>query len=43
MTGSLTIETTSDINLYSNVSVPSSRWAVVRLKSGDEFWDVTTK
>lgn len=43
MTGSLTIETTSDINLYSNVSVPSSRQAVVRLKSGDEFWDVTTK
>lgn len=43
MTGSLTIETTSNINLYSNVSVPSSRWAVVRLKSGDEFWDVTTK
>ena len=43
MTGSLTLETTSDINLYSNVSVPSSRWAVVRLKSGDEFWDVTTK
>lgn len=43
MTGSLTIETTSDINLYSNVSVPSSRWAVVRLKSGDEFWDITTK
>lgn len=43
MTGSLTIETTSEINLYSNVSVPSSRWAVVRLKSGDEFWDVTTK
>lgn len=43
MTGSLTIETTSDINLYSNVFVPSSRWAVVRLKSGDEFWDVTTK
>lgn len=43
MTGSLIIETTSDINLYSNVSVPSSRWAVVRLKSGDEFWDVTTK
>lgn len=43
MTGSLTIETTSEINLYSNISVPSSRWAVVRLKSGDEFWDVTTK
>lgn len=43
MTGSLTIETTSNVNLYSNVSVPSSRWAVVRLKSGDEFWDVTTK
>lgn len=43
MTGSLTIETTSDINLYSNISVQSSRWAVVRLKSGDEFWDVTTK
>ena len=43
MTGSLTLETTSDINLYSNVSVPSSRWAVVRLKSGDEFWDLTTK
>lgn len=43
MTGSLTIETTPDINLYSNVSVPSSRQAVVRLKSGDEFWDVTTK
>lgn len=43
MTGNLTLETTSDINLYSNVSVPSSRWAVVRLKSGDEFWDVTTK
>lgn len=43
MTGSLTIETTSNINLYSNVSVPSSRWAVVRLKSGDEFWDVATK
>ena len=43
MTGNLTIETTSDINLYSNVSVPSSRWAVVRLKSGDEFWDITTK
>lgn len=43
MTGSLTLETTSDINLYSNVSVLSSRWAVVRLKSGDEFWDVTTK
>lgn len=43
MTGSLTIETTSDVNLYSNISVPSSRWAVVRLKSGDEFWDVTTK
>lgn len=43
MTGSLTIEATSNINLYSNVSVPSSRWAVVRLKSGDEFWDVTTK
>lgn len=43
MTGSLTLETTSDINLYSNVFVPSSRWAVVRLKSGDEFWDVTTK
>lgn len=43
MTGSLTIETTSNINLYSSVSVPSSRWAVVRLKSGDEFWDITTK
>ena len=43
MTGSLTIETTSDINLYSNIFVPSSRWAVVRLKSGDEFWDITTK
>lgn len=43
MTGSLTIETTSNINLYSNVSVPSSRQAVVRLKSGDEFWDITTK
>ena len=43
MTGSLTIETTSDINLYSNIFVPSSRCAVVRLKSGDEFWDVTTK
>lgn len=43
MTGSLTIETTSNINLYSNISVPSSRWAVVRLKSGDEFWDITTK
>lgn len=43
MTGNLTLETTSEINLYSNVSVPSSRWAVVRLKSGDEFWDVTTK
>lgn len=43
MTGSLTIETTSNINLYSNVFVPSSRWAVVRLKSGDEFWDITTK
>ena len=43
MTGSLTLETTSNINLYSNVSVLSSRWAVVRLKSGDEFWDVTTK
>ena len=43
MTGSLTIETTSDVNLYSNIFVPSSRWAVVRLKSGDEFWDVTTK
>lgn len=43
MTGNLTIETTSNINLYSNVSVPSSRWAVVRLKSGDEFWDITTK
>lgn len=43
MTGSLTIETTSEMNLYSNVFVPSSRWAVVRLKSGDEFWDVTTK
>lgn len=43
MTGSLTIETTSNINLYSNIFVPSSRWAVVRLKSGDEFWDVTTK
>ena len=43
MTGSLTIKTTSDINLYSNIFVPSSRWAVVRLKSGDEFWDITTK
>lgn len=43
MTGSLTIETTSEINLYNTISVPSSRYAVLRLKSGDNYWDVTTK
>lgn len=43
MTGSLFIETTSEINLYNTISVPSSRWAVLRLKSGDNYWDVTTK
>lgn len=43
MTGSLSIETTSEINLYSTISVPSSRWAVLRLKSGDNYWDITTK
>lgn len=43
MTGSLFIETTSEINLYNTISVPSSRYAVLRLKSGDDYWDVTTK
>lgn len=43
MTGSLFIETTSKINLYNTISVPSSRYAVLRLKSGDNYWDVTTK
>lgn len=43
MTGSLSIETTSEINLYNTISVPSSRYAVLRLKSGDNYWDVTTK
>ena len=43
MTGSLFIETTSEINLYNIISVPSSRYAVLRLKSGDNYWDVTTK
>ena len=43
MTGSLFIETTSEINLYNTISVPSSRYAVFRLKSGDNYWDVTTK
>ena len=43
MTGSLTIETTSEINLYNTISVPSSRYAALRLKSGDNYWDVTTK
>ena len=43
MTGSLFIETTSEINLYNTISVPSSRYAVLRLKSGDNYWDVTTK
>lgn len=43
MTGSLSIETTSEINLYNTISVPSSRCAVLRLKSGDNYWDVTTK
>lgn len=43
MTGSLFIETTSEINLYNTISVPSSRQAVLRLKSGDNYWDVTTK
>ena len=43
MTGSLFIETTSEINLYNTISVPSSRCAVLRLKSGDNYWDVTTK
>lgn len=43
MTGSLFIETTSEINLYNTISVPSSRYAVLRLKSGDNYWDITTK
>lgn len=43
MTGSLSIETTSEINLYNTISVPSSKYAVLRLKSGDNYWDVTTK
>lgn len=43
MTGSLFIETTSEMNLYNTISVPSSRYAVLRLKSGDNYWDVTTK
>ena len=43
MTGSLFIETTSEINLYNTISVPSNRYAVLRLKSGDNYWDVTTK
>lgn len=43
MTGSLFIETTSEINLYNTISVPSSRYAVLRLKSGDNYWDVATK
>lgn len=43
MTGSLFIETTSETNLYNTISVPSSRYAVLRLKSGDNYWDVTTK
>lgn len=43
MTGSLFIETTSEINLYNTISVPSSSYAVLRLKSGDNYWDVTTK
>lgn len=43
MTGSLSIETTSEINLYNTISVPSSRYAVLRLKSGNNYWDVTTK
>lgn len=43
MTGSLSIETTSEINLYNTISVPFSRYAVLRLKSGDNYWDVTTK
>ena len=43
MTGSLFIETTSKINLYNTISVPSSSYAVLRLKSGDNYWDVTTK
>lgn len=43
MTGSLFIETTSEINLYNTISVPSSRYAALRLKSGDNYWDVTTK
>lgn len=43
MTGSLFIETTSEINLYNTISVPSSRYAVLRLKSGGNYWDVTTK
>ena len=43
MTGSLFIETTSEINLYNTISVPSSRYAVLRLKSGDNYCDVTTK
>lgn len=43
MTGSLFIETTSEINLYNTISVPSSKYAVLRLKSGDNYWDVTTK
>lgn len=43
MTGSLFIKTTSEINLYNTISVPSSRYAVLRLKSGDNYWDVTTK
>lgn len=43
MTGSLLIETTSKINLYNTISVPSSSYAVLRLKSGDNYWDVTTK
>ena len=43
MTGSLLIETTSKINLYNTISVPSSSYAVLRLKSGDDYWDVATK
>lgn len=43
MTGSLSIVTTSEINLYNTISVPFSRYAVLRLKSGDNYWDVTTK
>lgn len=43
MTGSLFIETTSEIDLYNTISVPFSRYAVLRLKSGDNYWDVTTK